>query len=366
MNSKKLVIAGGGTGGHIFPGLAVAEEWRSRGGEVIFVGTPRGKEVTLVPKAGFDLHLIPVGQLKGRGLFRKFKTLLGLPVALMRAFLFLRSQKPAAVLGIGGYASGPVTLAAKLLGVSTAITDQNAMPGLTNRVLGRFVDRVYLAFLESSSFFASKKVLHTGNPVRSQIVPRQHQARQNDFCIFVFGGSQGAVGLNRLFLDAVGLLAKSEQQQIQFIHQAGPSDVNQVKNFYAEQGIQATVATFFDDMNACYQKADLVICRSGAGTVTEIALSGCTAIFIPYPHAADDHQRFNAKVFVDQNAGWLMDEKSTTPQELSDLILRLKHDEALRIQAAQNAQKLAHPQAAKMIVDDLLQRKNCAVQLAVL
>lgn len=252
---KKLLIAGGGTGGHIFPGVAVAEKWSSEGGDVVFVGTPYGKEKDLVPRAGFTLKFISVGQLKGRGVFRKIKTLFGLPVSLIKAALLLKSEAPDAVLGIGGYVSGPTTLAARFMGYRTAITDQNAYPGLTNRILGRFVERIYLAFQESASFFKPKKVLYTGNPVRGQMERKVLVGSKSEFCIFIFGGSQGAVGMNRLVLSAFESMGDDDLKEITFIHQAGALDIETVKAFYENKGLKATVSSFFDDMNSCYQKA---------------------------------------------------------------------------------------------------------------
>lgn len=350
---KKLLIAGGGTGGHIFPGIAIAEEWRSRGGDVVFIGTPSGQEGRLVPKYGFDLRFLKVGSLKGGGLGKKLKTVAGLPMALFASCALLRRERPDAVLGIGGYASGPLCLAAALCGKNTAITDQNVQPGLTNRILGKFVRRVFLSFEKSSAFFARRKIAVTGNPVRSQIRHAPYVLPRDDLRIFVFGGSQGAVPLNECFLKALDL-ARELWPKLKVTHQAGRTDLESVETFYHERGIRAVVSAFFDDMDALYRDSHVVICRSGAGTMTELALSGRPAFFVPYPYAADDHQAKNAQVFVDAGAAWMTPQKDLTPEILAEKIRGFfAHPEELAAKA-EAMRKLARPDAAKDIVDQLM------------
>lgn len=352
MMSKKLLIAGGGTGGHIFPGIAIAQEWIKNGGDVLFVGTPLGQEVKLVPQAGFTLKLLNVGQLKGHGILRKIKTLLGLPKAFWQALMILKQEKPDAVLGIGGYASGPLCLMASFLRKNTAVTDQNAQPGITNRILGKFVKQVFLSFEKSTAFFQKKKTKITGNPVRSQISWHPYAAPKDKLCLFVFGGSQGAVSINQNFLQALERL-QDKWQNLEITHQAGKTDIENVKSFYDKHTIPATVSSFFDNMDEVYQKSHLVICRSGAGTVTELATSGRPALFIPYPFAADNHQLKNAEVFVEAGAAWLVEQKDLSPEVLEK---RIRHcfanPEELK-EKAERMKTLAKPDAAREIVKAL-------------
>lgn len=353
----KLLIAGGGTGGHIFPGIAIAEEWQRRGGAVVFVGTTSGQESLLVPKNGFDLKFLKVGRLKGGGILQKLKTLMGLPSALIAALRIIKNERPGVVLGIGGYASGPALVAARLSGIPTAITDQNVHPGFTNRVLGKIVQRIFLSFDESASYFPKNKVLQTGNPVRSNIGFMTYRKPQEEFRIFIFGGSQGAVAMNEKFLEALALLPRL-WKILRIFHQAGATDFEKIKNFYAEKNITATVQSFFDNMNEMYAHAHLVVCRAGAGTLTELALSGRPSILVPYPFAADDHQTKNAQVFVKAKAAWMFSQNELGPSELAGLIESLYNEPEKLVQCSENARGLARPDAQKMIVDDLLGRAS--------
>jgi len=356
-STQKLLIAGGGTGGHIFPGIAIAEEWIKRGGEVVFVGTPLGKEGEIVPKHGFELKMLKVGKLKGGGILRKIKTLLGLPLAFWRARKLVKELRPNVVLGVGGYASGPACMMARFMGIFTAIIDQNVQPGLTNRILGKFANRVYISFTKSAEFFSKKKVLYTGNAVRSLISTTDYVPPKERFCILIYGGSQGAVAVNRKFLEAIERL-KNLWPKLEIYHQAGKNDLESIKEFYAKNQIQAEVKTFYDNINELYEKCHLVVCRAGAGTLTELALSGRPAILIPYPYAADDHQKKNAEVFIEEDAAWMMEQKDVSAEKLAELIQRLyDHPEEL-IDKARNAKRLAKPQATSDIVEDLLRRGN--------
>lgn len=348
----KLMLAGGGTGGHIFPGIAIAQEWCSRGGEVIFVGTPHGQESKLVPAAGFPLQLLPGSALKGRGLIQKLRTLCGLLPALLRALSLLRRERPAYVLGIGGYASGPMCLAACLLRMPTTITDQNVQPGLTNRVLGRFVRRVFISFEESGRFFPARKTFLTGNPVRSQILSRPYFPPQNEMNVLVFGGSQGAVAINEKFLAAVALMGDLKSR-LKIAHNSGKGDHEGIVAFYRAHGIKAEVSPFFNDMAARYDAAHLIICRSGAGTITELALAGRPAILIPYPFAADDHQKKNAEVFVRARAAWMIEQKDLTAESLAKMICWLMENPIELVETAQRVRGMARPDAAKRIVEGI-------------
>lgn len=353
----KLVIAGGGTGGHIFPGIAVAQEWQKRGGSVTFVGTPMGKEKELVPAAGFELRLLKVGRLKGSGLWARFKTVLGLPGSLVKAWHLLRAEKPDRVLGVGGYASGPVCVAARLMGIFTAIVDQNARPGLTNRLLAKMVKRVYISFDESRVFFPAKKIRYTGNPVRAVIGTTVYEPPADRFCLLIMGGSQGAVGMNAHVIRAIGRL-KGLWGRLTVFHQAGKTDRNEIEAFYSQCGIQATVRTFYDNIAELYNKAHLVISRAGAGSVTELAVSGRPAILIPYPFAADDHQRKNAEVFVKHGAAWLVPQDEHLSEGLARLLEAVSENPAELATRAQRMRELARPGATRDLVDDLLRKGN--------
>ncbi|MBF0105265.1 MAG: undecaprenyldiphospho-muramoylpentapeptide beta-N-acetylglucosaminyltransferase [Deltaproteobacteria bacterium] len=356
MMKQKLLIAGGGTGGHIFPGIAVAEEWVKKGGEVVFVGTELGQEKKIVPQYGFKICFLKVGRLKGGGTLQKIKTLLGLPLALVKALLLILRERPRFALGIGGYASGPACVAARLLAKYTAITDQNVQPGITNRILGKIVHRVYLSFAESARFFAPAKVLHTGNPVRSQMETAEYILPGDTFCVLIFGGSQGAVSMNDGFIRAIERLPHA-WPKLQICHQAGQTDLEKIETFYKERNINACVKTFFDNMNELYSKAHLVVCRSGAGTLTELAMCGRPAILVPYPFAADDHQKKNALVFVNHGAAWLVEHQDLSTPALANLLDRLMKEPHELKSKAEQAFKLARPDAAQLIVEDLLRRE---------
>lgn len=349
--SKTLLIAGGGTGGHIFSGVAVAEKWQDLGGRVEFVGTPRGKESEYVPKEGFQLHLIPVGRLKGTGVLQKIKTLLSIPKALIKAYQLIKQIKPKVILGIGGYASGPVCLMGRLMGYPTAVIDQNAYPGLTNRTLGKIAHQVFLSFKESERFFNSKKVKITGNPIRSKVSPHPYPSEAG-LNLFIFGGSQGAVGMNQKVMDAIDQL-KDNWDELSVTHQAGKTDLDKVKKFYQDRKIKANVDRFFWDIDSEYKKAHLVICRSGAGTVTEMAIAGRPAVFIPFPYAADNHQFHNAKAYVEAGGAWCFEQKDLSSKALADLLIQcLKSKEDL-ISRAEKMKSLARPQAAEDVAREL-------------
>jgi UDP-N-acetylglucosamine--N-acetylmuramyl-(pentapeptide) pyrophosphoryl-undecaprenol N-acetylglucosamine transferase len=348
-----LVIAGGGTGGHIFPGIAIAEAWKARGGAVTFVGTPQGQEGDIVPRYGFPIRLMTVGRLKGAGLKQKIKTFASLPGSILQARALLKELKPSVVLGIGGYASGPLVMAAKGLGIPTAITDQNAQPGMTNRILGKLVNKVFLSFEESEVFFPKAKIRQVGNPIRSEIRPEPYPSTFDPFHLFIFGGSQGAKAVNEAVLGALDHL-QDLWPKLKITHQAGKVDFETVKAFYEQRKLPATVSLFFSDMHEQYAKAHLVICRSGAGTITELALSGRPAILVPYPIAADDHQTKNAQVFVKTGAAWLLPQKDLTPESLATQIRHLIQNPSVLVKHAEAMRKMARPDAAKRLVEELV------------
>jgi UDP-N-acetylglucosamine--N-acetylmuramyl-(pentapeptide) pyrophosphoryl-undecaprenol N-acetylglucosamine transferase len=366
----RLLIAGGGTGGHLYPGIAIAEEIVARpGGEVLFVGTARGLETKLVPAAGFALELLDVSGLNRVGATAMMRGLARLPRALMGAGGIVRRFRPDLVMGVGGYASGPVVLAAALLGYPTAIQEQNSHPGITNRILGRWVRRVFIAFDHARAFFAEGKTSLCGNPVRRRFLAgASRPARPTDdrqlagngsrvlrvLRVLIVGGSQGARAVNDLVLGAVAELANRDD--VRWLHQTGPSDEARVRQRYAELHLPPAVVAirpFIDDMPAALHEADLVIARAGALTLAELAIVGRAAILIPLPTAAGDHQTRNAAELERAGAAVVLAERTCTPSDLARTVKDLLGDESRRNGMATAMARLARPAAAREIVDAL-------------
>ncbi len=348
-----ILIAGGGTGGHLFPGLALAEAFTELGAAVHFAGSSHGIEVRAVPREGYPLHLIPVRGLKGRGLFRKLAGLFLLPAAFFSSWRLLRRLRPRIVVGVGGYASGPVVFTASLLGYRTAILEQNTVPGLTNRKLGRRVRRVYVTFPESARYFPEKSVRSLGNPVRRSIVQSlggvTAAAGDGPLRVFVFGGSQGARAINELFMSAAPRLAALG---VRVRHQTGAADRERVEAAYRAAGVEAQVDDFIHDMASAYAAADLVVCRAGATSCSELAIAAKPAIFIPYPHATDNHQEHNARSLVSAGGAQLLLEVDATPDALVERLQGLDRPRLVAMREAMTA--VARPRAAIEIRDDLL------------
>lgn len=368
-----MLIAGGGTGGHLFPGMAVAEEFLSRdpGHRVLFVGTARGVESRLVPEAGYEFASIRSKGLARMGVAGKVRGLAVLPLSLLDAGRVIRGFRPHVALGVGGYVSGPALLAARLLGVPCAIQEQNAVPGWANRILGRIVSVVFVSFEQARSWFgrASKKdrVVVSGNPVRRKIVSALGRVAEKGpigkdagkVAILVVGGSQGAHGLNLMVLDAVAELAADDRQRISIRHQSGKADLDMVGSRYTDLGMDAEVEPFIEDMADAYGKADLVISRAGAGAVSEIAIAGLPSILVPYPFAASDHQAANAGVLVEAGAALMFREKATGPGEFCEALRRIIADADRRRSMSARAKSAARPEAAAMIVDKCLELVAC-------
>jgi UDP-N-acetylglucosamine--N-acetylmuramyl-(pentapeptide) pyrophosphoryl-undecaprenol N-acetylglucosamine transferase len=347
-----VLIAAGGTGGHIFPGVAIAREFRQRHSStaILFVGTSRGLESKIVPREGFDLELMRVGALKGVSLARRLASLVGLPMSFVRALQILRRFKPDVVVGVGGYASGPVLLMAALAGRPTLIVEPNAMPGLTNRVLARFVDAAALSFEESLPNFRGRGHV-TGNPVRGRFAELAKKVRGERLHVLVFGGSQGSRAINQAMVGALPLL-KSMKGAFEITHQTGEPDFEMVSEGYIQAGFEhADVRPFIHDMAAQFELADLLICRSGATTAAEVAAAGKAAIFVPFPQATDDHQRKNAEAFVRAGAARMIVQSELTPQRLAGELMDLSEhpDEIDRMEEA--SRKLGRPDAAQRTVE---------------
>ncbi|MDH3727885.1 MAG: undecaprenyldiphospho-muramoylpentapeptide beta-N-acetylglucosaminyltransferase [Myxococcales bacterium] len=359
---ERIMVAGGGTGGHLFPGLAVIEELRRRipGLEVKFVGTARGIEARILPGRGESLDLLEVTPLKGQGFGARFTSLTRIPGAMMQASSLIRSFQPDLVLGVGGYASGPVLLAASLRGRPTALLEQNAHVGMTNRILSRFVDRAYITFDHTAEVFGQTKSRLTGNPVRRDfvVVARRALADPEGFesrarTVLVLGGSQGARKLNE---DVPRALAQAglTDRGIRVVHQTGESMRAEVEKTYKSSGINAQVVTFIDEMASAYSNAALVVARAGATTLAELCAIGRPSILVPFPFAADDHQAKNAAALEEQGAAICIRESELEVNALGTLVAALLEDPAKRQAMSLAARTHGRPDAAATIVDDMI------------
>jgi UDP-N-acetylglucosamine--N-acetylmuramyl-(pentapeptide) pyrophosphoryl-undecaprenol N-acetylglucosamine transferase len=360
--SAKLLIAGGGTGGHVFPAIAVAREWLRRGEEklaagdaraakreVVIVGTQNGLEARLVPEAGLPLETIRVAGLKGIEGMKFVRNAAMLGAGFWDSAAILRKHRFVAALGVGGYASGPMMLLAALRGVPTVLFEPNLEPGFTNRVLARFSKRIATGFEETARRFGAKAKV-TGNPVRAEFFkasPHEHRA---PFTLLITGGSRGAQPINRAVVAALDLLA-AKKSQLFIVHQTGERDYNAVREAYVQREFTAEVSPFIGNMAERFAQADLIICRSGAITVAEIAAAGRAAIFIPFGAATDSHQLRNAQAMEQAGAARVIPQDELTPQRLSSEIFSLL-DQPRRIQEMeQRARALARPHAVAGIVD---------------
>jgi len=354
----RVVIAGGGTGGHLFPGIALAEEVMTRAPnrhDVLFIGTARGLEAKVIPQHGYKLELIQVSGLKRVGLVKFLQSVFLLPAALLRSIQILHSYRPDVVVGVGGYASGPVVLAAWLMRVPTAIQEQNAFPGLTNRLLGRFADHVFTAFPEALRHFPKQKVQLLGNPIRRQLLDNYlvSSVPHEKFRLLVFGGSQGAHVLNQAMIEAIPYL-ESVKEKLHIIHQTGELELELVREGYAKAGASAEVVDFIRDMSSAYARADAIVCRAGATTLSELAVAKKAAVLVPFAAAADNHQELNARSLVDAGAAVMLLERELSGERLAKEIFALMNPERRR-QMAKAAGGLGRPEAAKEIADVLVE-----------
>jgi UDP-N-acetylglucosamine--N-acetylmuramyl-(pentapeptide) pyrophosphoryl-undecaprenol N-acetylglucosamine transferase len=366
----RLLIAGGGTGGHLFPGVAIAEELRARApdAQIRFVGTKRGIEARVLPQLGWELDLIEVSGLKTVGALGALRGLLRLPRALWQARRVVRQFAPDAVIGVGGYASGPVVLMARLGGIPTAICEQNSIPGLTNKILGRIARVVFVSFDGTRRFFGPHKTVVSGNPVRRALVqklldtpaptppaPAPASAAptpapgSDRVHVLVSGGSLGAVAVNDLAAQALIELAKT--MPLAIVHQTGEKGLEATTRRYAEAGVTADCRAFITDMASAYHQAELIIGRAGATTVAELAITGKPAVFIPYPFAADNHQEINAREMADAGAALMFKQSELTAGKLADALRPLVTDPARRAAMGARMKALARPGAAATIID---------------
>ena len=357
----RVVIAGGGTGGHLFPGIAVAEEFQARNAKnsVLFVGTGRPFEVSTLSEAGFAHRRITAEGLKGRGIKNQLVAMLKIPIGVVESMLILKSFRPHLVIGVGGYSAGPMVIGAWLLGVKIVLQEQNILPGITNRILSRFADRLYVSFPETKFDAAIEKMRLTGNPVRKEIIQSIKRPKsagvaaseeEKKFSILILGGSQGAHRINMAVLESLEHIENKEKMT--FVHQTGVQDEAPVKQRYDELGIKSEACAFFKDMDQQYQNADLIICRAGATTVAEITALGKGVIFIPFPFAADNHQVLNAQSLVKAGAAEMIEEKDLSSESLARRINHYaRQPEALK-QMGDRCRKFGRIDAAATIVDD--------------
>jgi UDP-N-acetylglucosamine--N-acetylmuramyl-(pentapeptide) pyrophosphoryl-undecaprenol N-acetylglucosamine transferase len=358
MRPLRVVIAGGGTGGHLYPGIAVARELlrRQPDARVSFAGTARGIESRVVPQEGFELDLLRSAGLKGRSPLAVARGVALLPLSGLDAWRIVSNRSPDLVIGVGGYSSGPVVSAALARGIPTLLLEQNAVPGLTNRLLARFVSAAAVTFESTVSFFGRRGFV-TGNPVRPEFFEPDSGEPSPDSAgparVLIFGGSQGAHAINMAMVEAAPRLA-AHPGRVAITHQAGERDVERVREGYRIAGIEARVEPFLFGMAREVRAADLVICRAGATTIAELTAAGRPAVLIPLPTAADDHQRKNAEVLAGAGAASLIEQKDLTGTLLAERITDLLEHPGRRREMAQAARRLARPDAARAIVDKAL------------
>jgi UDP-N-acetylglucosamine--N-acetylmuramyl-(pentapeptide) pyrophosphoryl-undecaprenol N-acetylglucosamine transferase len=353
-----VAIAGGGTGGHLFPGIAVAEEIRARhaGHQILFISRGNEFERAALARAGFALATISVEGLKGRSRWDQLRALGRLPWGVAQSIGRLHAFRPDLVIGLGSYSAGPVVMAAGLMRIPVALCEQNVRPGITNRVLARLAARIFTSFEQTEGGLDPAKVLWTGNPLRRQIVEtagRQKPPgieRARPFTVLVLGGSQGAHRINTAMVAALDQLPQTAG--FFFIHQTGSADERTVVEAYRRAGAASRVQSFFDDMAAQYASADLVICRAGATTVAEITALGKASVLIPYPYAADDHQTWNARRLVAAGAAEMIAEEQLSGAFLSERLGFFASHPAAVSQLAMQAARLGKPDAARRIVDE--------------
>jgi len=354
----RVVIAGGGTGGHLYPGIAVARELLARcpDATVTFAGTTKGIESRVVPREGFELDIIRSGGLKGKSIADRLQGATLVPLGLVDAWNLLSKRRPDLVIGVGGYSSGPVVLMAAARRIPTMVLEQNAVPGLTNRMLARVVGAAAVTYGTTKAYFGDRAFV-SGNPVRAEFVDgvnRTSDEGRQGVGILVFGGSQGAHAINVAMVDAASALA-AMGAGVRLTHQTGERDVDMVREGYRAAGLDAQVEPFIYDMAARLAQADLVVCRAGATTLAELMASGKPSILVPLPTATDDHQRKNAEALAEAGAAVMMLQSDATGAALAARIASLVKDAPARMRMSAAARRLARPEAAKVIVDRALE-----------
>ena len=348
----KIIIVGGGTGGHLFPGIAIAREFQKRNPKIkiLFVGTRRGIEYKVLPKENFELKTILSSGLKGKISWRTLIALVEIPIAFLQSLWVLINFRPKLVLGVGGYVTGPFVLMAWLLRIPTAIQEQNSMPGMTNRILGKIVDKIFVTFEKSKKHFPEKKIEVTGNPIREEYYEAKVRRKESQFNVLIFGGSKGASSINRAMVEALDFLSE-DKNSLHFIHQTGEEQFKTVKKSYRSKNVSADVSKFIFNMADDYRRSNLVICRAGASTLAEIAACGRAAILVPYPFAANNHQQLNAEYLVEQGAALMVKDCDLSGKKIAELIKKMMHQPNLLQEIEKVSAAMAKKDAGKKVVD---------------
>jgi len=355
----RVIIAGGGTGGHVFPGLAVAEELRNRDAstEIVFAGTEQGIEARVVPREGYPIKFLRAEGLVGVSLKKKVRAMVNVLLSIGDSYRIIKSVRPDIVIGVGGYASGVITAVAYLMSVPTMILEQNAVPGFTNKILGKIVNSICITYQESLSFFPRAKTFLTGNPVRMNVLRGNSEAayrlfslEKGLFTIFAFGGSAGAKSINRALVDALQYL-RDLKDMIQFLHQTGLKDYEAVREAYRQEGFKGTITPFIYQMGEAYAVADIVISRAGATTLAELTALGKPALLVPYPHAAGDHQEVNARKLLEIGAARMIPDRELSGEALANTIRELYANESVRAGMHRSGMAVGRPEASARIAD---------------
>ena len=348
----KIIIVGGGTGGHLFPGIAIAREFKKRDAKtkILFVGTRKGIEFKVLPKEKFQLRTILSSGLRGRLSWRTLIALGEIPIALLQSFWILVNFRPKLVLGVGGYVTGPFVLMAWLLKITIAIQEQNSIPGMTNRILGKMADKIFISFEKSKKYFPERKVELTGNPIREEYYENKTEPEKSRFNVLIFGGSRGANSLNNAMVEALDFLSE-DKDSLHFIHQTGQEQFKMVQTKYRSKNVSAEVNPFIFNMADAYQRSNLVICRAGASTIAELAACGRAAVLVPFPFAANNHQQLNAEFFVKQGAAVMVKDSELSGIILAKLIKELMHEPDRLNEIEKASARMAKKDAGKKIVD---------------
>jgi UDP-N-acetylglucosamine--N-acetylmuramyl-(pentapeptide) pyrophosphoryl-undecaprenol N-acetylglucosamine transferase len=357
--NKRVVIAGGGTGGHLYPGIALARALQKSDAnmQISFIGTQNGIESKVLPKEGYPLKTILSAGLLGKKGSSRIKSLVKLPVGLLQAMSYLAKPRASLVVGVGGYVSGPAVLAAWILRIPTLIHEQNSLPGMTNRLLGKIVDKVAISFEESKSFFPANKVTWTGNMIREEFSQTQEpgQAKASEeFTLLILGGSQGAHSINMAMQEALPHL-QLEREKLRIVHQTGEQDCDHMQRLYEENNFSADVRAFFHDMADQVRRADLILCRAGATTIAEITACGKASILVPFPFAANNHQEKNAQVLQSGGAGEMILDRDLNGERLSQSIRNAMQNPEQLQETAQNSYRLGNREATENVKQLCLQ-----------
>lgn len=356
----RIIITGGGTGGHLFPGIALATALQQEipGCEIMFIGTQRQLDRKALAGFNFQQKSIACMGLKGMGLKHRLQSLGSLPAAVLASCRIIREFQPDLVFGVGGYVTGPVLLAARLQFVPTCIHEQNSVPGLANRLIARFVSRIFVS-IPGDYPFARQKTVVSGNPVRREILAAAEQKlyRKKDgpLTLLIMGGSLGAHRINMLLLEVAERLSDQQKNGLQFIHQTGTADEEQVRAGYATASVRAEVAAFFTDMASLYSRADLVVARAGATSLAELSVMGLPAVLIPYPYAADDHQAKNAAYYVAGGGAVMYREEELEAEQLVEVLVKITGDADRLGRMASAMKKMGQPEATRRILDSCLE-----------